>query len=351
MSARNDAARRLGVSHPIVQGPFGGGLSTPELAAAVSNLGGLGSYGAHLLEPDEIGLLVAELRRRTSHPFAVNLWVSDHDPGGWEPSQADFERACGVFEPWFRELGLGRPEPPASYHPRFDDQVEAVLDARPAVFSFVFGIPSAAILAECKRRAIVTIGAATTLAEARALDEAGVDLILATGFEAGGHRPSFLARPEESLMGTLALTRLVADRVQAPMIAAGGIVDRRGIRAAMALGAQAAQLGTAFLACTESGTTDAHRAVLIGASSERTVLTRAYTGRLARGIPNRLTAQIEKHLADLPPFPAHAWFVSRMKAAAAEAGRTDLVPLYAGQAAPNLRHRTTADLMSALIED
>ena len=350
MSARTDAARRLGIGHPIIQGPFGGGLSTPELTATVSNLGGLGSYGAHILEPDEIGPLAAELRRRTARPFALNLWVSDHDPGGREPSPAELERAWAVFEPWFRELGLGRPEPPTRYHPRFDEQVEALLEARPPVFSFVFGIPSAAILAECRRREIVTIGAATTLAEARAVDEAGVDLVLATGFEAGGHRPAFLARAEESLMGTLALTPMVADRVRAPVIAAGGIVDRRGIEAALALGAQAAQLGTAFLACAESGTTDAHRAVLRGERSERTVLTRAYTGRLARGVPNRLTDQVEKHLADLPPFPAHAWFVSRLKAAAAAAGRTDLMPLYAGQAAPNLRHRTATDLMAALIE-
>ena len=151
-------------------------------------------------------------------------------------------------------------------------------------------------------------------------------------------------------MGTLALTPMVADRVRAPVIAAGGILDRRGIEAVLALGAQAAQLGTAFLACAESGTTDAHRAVLRGEASERTALTRAYTGRLARGVPNRLADQVERHLADLPPFPAHAWFVSRLKAAAAAAGRTDLTPLYAGQAASNLRHRTATDLMAALIE-
>jgi nitronate monooxygenase len=347
---RTDAARRLGISHPVIQGPFGGGLSTPDLTATVSNLGGLGSYGAHVLEPDEIGALAAELRRRTARPFALNLWVSDHDPGGREPSPAALERAWGVFDLWFRELGLGRPELPTAYHPRFEEQVEALLDTRPPVFSFVFGIPPAAILAECRRREIVTIGAATTLAEARALDEAGVDLVLATGFEAGGHRPSFLAAAEESLVGTLALTPMVADRVRAPVIAAGGIVDRRGIRAVLALGAQAAQLGTAFLACAESGTTDAHRAVLFGERGERTALTRAYTGRLARGVPNGLTDRIDKRLADLPPFPAHAWFVSRLKAAAAAAGRTDLVPLYASQAAPNLRHRTAAGLMAALIE-
>lgn len=350
MTARTEAVRRLGIAHPIIQGPFGGGLSTVELTAAVSNLGGLGSYGAHMLEPDEIVALAADIRGRTSRPFALNLWVSDHDSGGRELSPAEFDRAWAALEPLHRALGLGRPEPPARFHPHFAEQVEAVLEVRPPVFSFVFGCPPAAILAECRRREIATIGAATNLAEARLLDEAGVDLILATGFEAGGHRPSFLARAEDSLTGTLALTPLVADRVRAPVVAAGGIVDRRGSRAALALGAQAVQLGTAFLACAESGTTDAHRAVLLDQASERTVLTRAYTGRLARGVPNRLTRTIEQQLARLPPFPAHAWFVGRIKAAAAAAGSTALLALYAGQAAPGLRHRAAADLMAALVD-
>ena len=346
MTARTDAVHRLGITHPIIQGPFGGGLSTPELAATVSNLGGLGSYGAHILEPDEIGPLAAELRRRTSQPFALNLWVSDHDPGGQELSRAEFERAWAVFEPLYSELGLGRPEPPPRYHPRFAEQVEAVLEVRPPVFSFVFGIPSAAILSECKRRDIVTIGAATTLAEARALDEASVDLILATGLEAGGHRPSFLAPAEESLMGTLALTPLVADRVRVPVIAAGGIVDRRGIRAVLALGAQAAQLGTAFIPCPESGASPVHKQALLAAREGDTRITEKFSGKPARGLVNRFMTEMAQ--APQLPFPAQNSITGKLRQASAKAGKPDCVAMWAGQGAPLSRALPAAELIECL---
>jgi nitronate monooxygenase len=350
-SRETEATRRLGIAHPIVQGPFGGGLSTVTLAATVSNLGGLGSYGAHVLPPDKIGETTRSIRDQTSLPFAMNLWVSDHDPGGNDLAPAELERVTRLFAPYFAELGIERPDPPRRFHPSFDEQVDALLEARPPVFSFVFGIPNAKILAACKDRHIVTVGAATSIAEARALDEAGVDVVVATGAEAGGHRPSFLARAEDSLFGTMALTPLVVDRVRVPVIAAGGIADRRGIEAALALGAGAAQIGTAFLACAESGTTDAHRALLFGAASERTVLTRAFTGRLARGLVNRWTDELGPRLGELAPFPAQSWFVSQLRAAAVAAGRTDVLSLWAGQIAPNLKHQTAARLMNALLQE
>ena len=176
----NRVAQRLGVAYPIVQGPFGGGLSTTRLAAAVSELGGLGSYGAHHLAPEDIGRVAAELRALTSRPFALNLWVSDHDPGGLALDEREFERVTRLFEPWYRELGVEPPAMPARYGERYDEQVDALLAARPPVFSFVFGVPARAVLAECRRRGIVTIGTATSVAEARLLEEAGVDIVVAT---------------------------------------------------------------------------------------------------------------------------------------------------------------------------
>lgn len=345
-----EATRRLGITHPVVQGPFGGGLSTTRLAALVSERGGLGSFGAHHLAPDAVGDVVAALKALTAKPFAVNLWVSDHDPGGLALDDAAFERASRLFEPYFRELGVDPPRPPARYGYRFADQVEALLAAAPPAFSFVFGVPPPAVLAECRRRDIVTLGAATTIAEARALDEAGVALIVATGFEAGGHRPSFLAPAEQSLTGTLALVPLVADRVRAPVIAAGGIADRRALRAALTLGAQAAQLGTAFLACDESGAPPAHRELLFSERAEHTALTRAFTGRLARGLANRWTREMADRLDQLPPFPAQGWFLSQLRSAALAAGATDLISLWSGQIAPNLRHRSAAALFDSLVE-
>lgn len=343
------AMRRLGLRLPVVQGPFGG-MSTPALVAAVANRGGLGSYGLYQLPPERIGAIAAEIRALTAGPFALNLWVSDHDEGADSISQADFDRIYAALQPWFEELGVAKPQRPERYYARFEDQVEALLAARPPAFSFVFGVPAPKILAECRRLDIATIGAATSIAEARALDEAGVDLIVATGFEAGGHRPSFLARAEDSLMGTLALTQLIAPRVRAPVIAAGGMVDGRGVRAALTLGAQAAQIGTAFLACEESGATPEHRAVLFSEAAQRTTLTRAFSGRLARGVRNRWTEEVAPRLA-IAPFPVQGWFMAQLRPAAVKAGRTDLVSLWGGQAAPNLRHRTAPALMDALAQE
>lgn len=350
-TTRNAATRLLGIEHPIVQGPFGGGLSSVELAGTVSDLGGLGSFGAHMLPPERIGPLVEALRARTRRPFAVNLWVSDHDAGGLDLDEATFERHWPLFEPYFRELGVPKPERMERGHPPFAAQVEALLEARPPVFSFVFGIPEAGVLRECRRRGIVTVGAATTVAEAQALDEAGVDAIVATGAEAGGHRPSFLAPAEESLTGTFALVPLVAERVRVPVIAAGGIADGRGVRAALALGAQAVQIGTAFLACRQSGTSDLHREVLFSPQACETTLTRAFTGRLARGVRNRWTEQMAACRDRLPPFPITGWFVSRLKPAALSAGRSDLLSLWSGQIAPNLRHRDAVALMQSLLAE
>ncbi len=346
---RSAAASRIGIEHPVVQGPFGGGLSSVALAAAVSNAGGLGSYGAHQLSPAEIERVAGELRAATPAPFALNLWVSDHDEGGLTPAPDVLERAWRVFAPYFAELGLPKPVYPERFVPYgFAAQVDAVLAAKPAVFSFVFGIAARTVLVECRRLGIVTVGAATTIAEAQALEAAGVDLVVATGFEAGGHRPSFLASAEASLHGTFALTQLVSSHVRIPVIAAGGIVDRRGVRAALALGASAAQVGTAFLACEESGAGAQHRALLFE-SAGGTALTRAYTGRLARGIRNRYLDEIGAHVAELAPYPVTGWFAGQLKAAAQAQGRTDLGSLWSGQVAPDPRRRHAATLMTELV--
>ena len=358
---KTEATRRLGIAHPLVQGPFGGGISTARLAATVAGRGGLGSYGAHVLDPDGILAIARDIRALTSGAFALNLWVADQDPGGLDFDAAELARVARLFAPYFAELGVPMPPPPEPRQVghRFVDQVQAVLEARPPVFSFVFGVPPADVLRACRERDIVTVGAATSIAEARALDDAGVDVIVATGFEAGGHRPSFLARAEDSLMGTFALTQLVSDRVKAPVVAAGGIVDGRGVRAALALGAQAAQLGTAFLACEESAASPEHRAALFGERAASTTLTRSFSGRLARGMRNRWTREMAGHDADFAAYPLQSYFTGQLKQAArgladhsvSVAARTELVSLWAGQAAPNLRHRTAAALMDALVRD
>ncbi len=340
-----EAARRLGLDHAIVQGPFGGGLSSPLLAASVSNLGALGSYGIEHLAPEDILKLAADIRGRTSRPFNLNLWVSVADLGGENLDEAAFERLWPLFEPYYRELGVAKPERPQRLHAPYEDQFEAMIEAAPAVFSFVFGIPTPDQLGRCKKRGILTVGTATTIPEAVALDEAGVDAIVVTGLEAGGHRVSFMESSEDSLMGTFSLTQIVAPRVKVPVIAAGGIVDARGVKAALMLGAQGVQVGTAFLACDESGASPEHRAALFSDRTIKTVLTRTYSGRLARGIRNRLADEMPTNVA---PYPIQVWFLNRLKAAARAQGRTDLVSVWCGQSAPNLKHHNVPALMAEL---
>jgi nitronate monooxygenase len=341
----------LAVRYPIVQGPFGSGLSRVELAAAVSNAGGLGSFGAHHLEPDAIVETVADLRRHTSEPFAVNLWVSTHD----EPEDAMSDRrwadAVDRLRPLYDELGIDAPARPARFSPTFDEQVEAVLEARPPVFSWVCGIPEPGVMDALRERGIVTVGTAITADEAVALDEAGVDVIVASGAEAGGHRVAFLDEPERSLVGTLALIPVVADEVEAPVVAAGGITDARGIVAALALGAEGVQLGTAFLATTQSGAPDAHKAALFSPAARRTQLTRAFTGRLARGIAGRLSDELAPGDPRIAPFPYQAHLVRPLRDAALAQGRTDVVAMWSGQAAPLLRHRDAAALFDHLLAE
>jgi nitronate monooxygenase len=350
----NALLRKLGIRHPIIQGPFGGGLSSVALAAAVSNAGGLGSYGAHELSPRQLERVIAELRAQTANPFNINLWVSRQDAEAEHVSTAILEAARDRFAPLYARLGIAPPslsETTADTAPfTFEQQAEVILALKPAVFSFVFGIPDVAILRECRRRGIVTLGAATTPDEARALEAAGVDAIVATGFEAGGHRPSFLRRAEESLEGTLSLVPRIVDAVGVPVIAAGGIADTRGMRAAFQLGAQAVQIGTAFLACEESGCSAPHRAALFSPKAGRTRLSRQFTGRLARFMVNPLLDELESHGHAALPFPRQSAWVRPLKTHAIQANDPDLMPLYAGQAAPLLRHRHAAHLMAELVE-
>ena len=339
----------LGTTHPIVQGPFGGGLSSVALTATVSHAGGLGSFGVHHLEPAEISEIAAQLRTATSRAFALNLWVPKHDIPEEEMTRERFDAAVQRLKPLYDEFDVAAPTYPTRFLPSFEQQVEAVLEAAPAAFSFVFGVPDARVLSAFKDYGIVTLGTATTPDEAVALDRAGVDIVIASGAEAGGHRGAFLAEAEDSLVGTLALVRIAAAEIGAPVIAAGGIADAHGIVAALALGAEGVQIGTAFLATDESGTTAEHRAALLGTGSRQTRLTRAFSGRLARGVPNRLMDQLTAD-GSIEPFPYQGYLLKPVLAAARAQGRTDVLSLWAGQSAPLLEHRHASDLYAALVE-
>jgi nitronate monooxygenase len=343
--------RRLGLAAPIVQGPFGGGLSAVELVVAVSESGGLGSFGVHHLDGAGIRKVAGEIRARTQRPFALNLWIPLGDSDEPRLDDARWNAACELLRPYFTELGVPMPARPARFAPRYQEQVETVLELKPPVFSFVFGVPAPDVLERCRRAGVVTLGAATTPAEAKLLADAGVDTVVATGFEAGGHRVSFLQEPEDCLTGTLSLVPQVVDAVKVPVIAAGGMADGRGIAAALKLGAAAAQIGTAFLACEESNAAPLHRARLFSSDARRTALTRAFSGRLARSIHNGFIDAMRGREATFAPYPVQNWLTAQYRAAALAAGRTDIVSLWSGQGAPLLRHRRARELFASLVAE
>jgi nitronate monooxygenase len=339
---------RLGINYPIIQGPLGG-LSSQRLTAAVSNYGGLGSFGAHGLTPGAIKDVIAELRSMTDKPFALNLWVSMEDEGAKTSDEAAFKRSLATIAPHIQSLGGTLP----TYTPysaiRFQDQVRVLLDAKVPVFSFIYGIPPKEILDECRASGIVTIGAATTPDEAIELQKANVDMIVASGFEAGGHRGSFLRSPEDSLTGTFSLVPQVVDVVSAPVVAAGGVADARGIVAAFALGAQGVQIGTAFLACEESGASPAHRQALLSGNAGHTALTRGFTGRLGRGIRNRLLETMNAPGVEILPYPLQRFLMRSISSPAEKSGRAEFIPMWAGQSANLARHGKATELMEALV--
>jgi nitronate monooxygenase len=255
---RNRLTEKLGIEFPLIQGPLGG-LSSQRLTAAVSNFGGLGSFGAHGLAPEAIKEVITQIRSLTSKPFAMNLWVSMEDEGARTSDESGFNRSLAPHAGHFAALGALRPEYKPYSPARFEDQARVLLDANVPAFSFIYGVPPQEILDECRAKGIVTIGTATTPDEAAVLRDAGVNAIVASGFEAGGHRGSFLRSAEDSLTGTFSLVPQIVDVVDVPVIAAGGIGDARGVVAALALGAEGVQMGTAFLACEESGPSRIHR--------------------------------------------------------------------------------------------
>ncbi|MCO6059207.1 nitronate monooxygenase [Pseudomonas sp. MOB-449] len=340
----------LGLEHPIIQAPMVG-VSTPALAAAVSNAGALGSIGIGASNPDQARAMLAETRALTSRPFNVNLFCH-------RPAVADPQREAAWLEhlrPLFTEFGA---EPPATlreiYKSFLDDpqMVQMLLDERPAVVSFHFGLPAQDWIDALKGAGIRLLASATTLEEARRVEAAGVDAIVAQGIEAGGHRGVFEPENGDAGIGTLALVRLIARQTRLPVIAAGGIMDGQCIRAAQALGAQGAQLGTAFVACPESAANAAYRAALKSDRAYDTRITAAISGRPARGMVNRLWTDLDTPDAPaLPDYPNTYDAAKALHAAASARGCNDFAVQWAGQGAPLAREMPAAELVKLLVEE
>jgi len=341
--------QRLGLTYPIIQAPLAGGGDTPALVAAVGEAGGLGFIGAAYLTPAQIIDAARAVGARTARPFGVSLFAPLAAPSLSKDPRPALDRVA----PFFAELGLPPPALPASGEESFQEQLAAALDSGAAVFSFTFGILPADAITAIKARGLFLIGTATTVEEAVALERAGVDAIVMQGSEAGGHRGTFAGTFDTSMVGTIALVPQVIDAVTVPVIASGGIMDGRGIAAALALGAAAVQLGTAFLTCDEAGIPEAYKQAILTAGEHQTRLTRAFSGRPARGIVNRFMVEVER--ADGPdailPFPLQNALTRPLRSAAARQGRAEFLSLWAGQGLRLARRQSAGDLVARLAQE
>jgi nitronate monooxygenase len=325
----------LEIEHPLVLAPMAG-VGTAKLAAAVCKAGGLGSIGCGPLEPALAAETIQALRGLTGRPINVNFFCH-------VPAKADAARELAWHDrlsPYYRELGIDRaaPLPRTDIAPFGDEQCAVVETLKPEVVSFHFGLPDPALLARVKAAGCRVLSSATTVEEALWLEARGVDAIIAQGHEAGGHRGTFLAadRAETSATGTLALVPQIVDAVGVPVISAGGIADGRGIAAALALGAAAVQMGSAFLLCPEAATPPLHRNAVRQAREHATVVTNLFTGRPARVLPNRLTLEmgaIGAIAPGLPDFPLPMGALLPLRTQAEQRGTSDFTPLWAGQSA------------------
>lgn len=345
----NPLLRRIGIDLPIIQAPMAG-VSTPQMAAAVSSAGGLGSIGIGAADPETARGTIRAVRALTDRPFNVNVFC--HAPAVPDPER----EAAWVarLAPEFAKYGATPPVRLREIYTSFvtDTAAQAVLlDERPAVVSFHLGVPGADVIAALRRAGIVLLASATSPSEGKTLADAGIDAVVAQGYEAGGHRGVFDPAAPDDRLGTLALTRLLVSGLRVPVIAAGGIMDGAGIAAALALGAAAAQLGTAFVACPESSADAGYRAALLGPAASHTVMTAAISGRPARCLANRFTALGEDIGAAAPDYPIAYDAGKALHAAAKARGEFGYGAQWAGQGAPLARVLPAAELVARLRDE
>lgn len=347
MNYTTDLTSRLGIEKPVIVSPLSGGPTTPALVAAVSQAGAMGSLAAAYLSPKQIEHDVAMIRSLTDRPFLINLFTPMPEV---KISSIELLTAIAVTQQYRDELGLAKPTLQPPYHPVFHQQFEQVIRAKPCAFSFVFGLLDWEYLDACKKEGILTIGTATTQDEALALEERGVDAVIAQGVEAGGHRAIFSTIASDPDIPALELTRLCSTKLHIPIIAAGGIMTGYDIAKALKAGAQAVMLGTAFLLCPEAGTSKPYRLALKERSS-KTALTRAFSGRLARGIENRFSIEMEQSSSSILPFPAQNAFTRDIRDQATRFDKSEYISLWAGQGYNKIREMTANELIRVLCKE
>jgi nitronate monooxygenase len=335
---------RFGIHLPIIQAPMAGGSNTPELVAACCSAGILGSVGVPYTEPDDIERTLNAIRKLTDRPFNVNVFAP-----GWDTElKVDPQPALEFLRPLYEQLGTHCPEIPKRAMPVFEEQAELLIRERLPIVSFTMGLFPEPIMQRLKAIGTFIIGTATTVNEAVALEQSGVDAIVAQGAEAGGHRGAFASAHPEASVGTMALVPQIVDAVKVPVIASGGIMDGRGIIAALALGASAVQMGTAFLISAESGVSDSYKEAMLRANEDDTVVTNTFSGRYARLLENRYIREMRGTNTQPLPFPWQNAMTVPMRKAASSQKNHDLMAIYTGQGLRMLRPIPAAELVKAL---
>ena len=337
----------LGIRYPILQSAMQG-AGGPRLVAATSQAGGLGILPTFGGTEEALRADCATVSNATDTPYNANFFVHSEPVDDLE--RVDDTRS--LLAPYYRELGLGEVPEAITPIPSFNEtHLQAVLDLRPPVVSFHFGLPSDDALKAIKAAGLFTLSSATNVAEARELEARGVDAVIAQGFEAGGHRGTFLKPYERGHVGTLALVPQIVDAVSVPVIAAGGIGDGRGIAAALALGASAVQLGTAFLTCPESAAHPLYRQALNEARDDQTRITHAFSGRPARGLANRYLLEMAGHETRYPDFPILNTLTGPLRKASAKENNPDFLSLWSGQSAAMSKNLPACELIQLLVTE
>ncbi|OXS56754.1 nitronate monooxygenase [Bacillus sp. V-88] len=342
---KNDVTKNLRTKYPIIQAGMAGGVTTPELVASVSNSGGLGTIGAGYMSVTDLNESIKQVKKQTNLPFGVNVFI----PEEAEYTEDQINQMQELLKPFMKELNLFNDDPFTLKQIDFERQIETILEERVPVCSFTFGIPPKEIMKELKKEGIQVIGTATTVEEALINQECGMDLIVAQGSEAGGHRGTFLGTYDESMIGTFSLLPQVVDAVEVPVIAAGGVMDGRGVVAALALGAKGVQMGTAFLTNKESGAKEIHKKAILQAEETNTTLTTAFSGKPARGITNSFIHIMKEYENQILPYPVQNALTKELRMEAGNQHNPEFMSLWSGQSPRLSKDVNVHELMDSLV--
>ncbi len=346
-----EVTKTLKIKYPIIQAPMAGGITTSKLVAAVSNSGGLGMIGAGYLTPAQLREQIREVKQLTLNHFGVNLFV----PNEFNVQKEKIEFSAQLLQPIRSQLNIEKDQSEIpnsqSYLKSFYEQVSVLMEEEVPMCSFTFGIPPESVITELKKQQIILIGTATTVNEAVEVEKSGMDFVVVQGCEAGGHRGNFLNGHQESLIGLMSLIPQAVDAVKIPVIAAGGIMDGRGLTASLSLGAKGVQMGTAFLTCVESGAHPLHKDAILHSTEDKTALTRAFSGKWARGIKNQFISEMDEYETSFPDYPVQNSLTQPIRKVSALQNNPEYMSLWSGQSPRLAKNQTASELIKNIISE